>query len=188
MRFSMRLLAALLAWACAGASAQDRAAALNEDHDFGIAPSAELRLADYAAPTPREIPGAKTISTVQLRERLAGDAAGRPVLLDVIGDAGHDSLPGAIWLPGAGRGASFDDGLQAQLAKALEQITGGDKARALVFLCAGANCWLSYNAAQRAARLGYSAVHWYRGGIEAWLAAGGGLAPMRIAWKRPAPD
>jgi len=31
---------------------------------------------------------------------------------------------------------------------------------------------MSYNAAVRASRMGYSQVLWYRGGIEAWKAAG----------------
>jgi PQQ-dependent catabolism-associated CXXCW motif protein len=179
------LAAALLAAACAAAHAQQQALPPDEERDFGVAPTAELRLVDVTAPTPRAIPGATTIATGRLLELLAEGAGAPPLLLDVIGDAGHPSLPGAIWLPGAGRGTSFDDALQAHLAKALEQLTGGDRSRALVFLCAGVNCWLSYNAALRAVRLGYGGVHWYRGGLEAWLAAGGRLVPMQMAWKRP---
>lgn len=147
------------------AAAQQAAAPVDENHDFGIAPSAELRVANVTAPTPRAIPGAKTIATAALRELMTGEDGAPPALLDVIGDAGHDSLPGAIWLPGAGRGTAFDDALQAHLAKALEQLAGGDRARRLVFLCAGIHCWLSYNAALRAVRLGYTEVHWYRGGL-----------------------
>ena len=52
----------------------------------------------------------------------------------------------------------------------------------LVFLCASARCWLSYNAALRAVRLGYADVRWYRGGIEAWGAGGGALAEPRLVW------
>jgi hypothetical protein len=98
---------------------------------------------NYAAPTPREAPGAKTVLTPQLRAWLEREPPQRPVLLDVIGDANHDSLPGAVWLPGAGRGSSFEDRLQAHLAKALELLTEGDRGRALVFFCAGNRCWLS---------------------------------------------
>jgi PQQ-dependent catabolism-associated CXXCW motif protein len=169
--------AALVA-AAGGASADETA-------DFGIAPTGELRLVNYAAPTPREVPGAKTILTPELRKFLEREERERPLLLDVIGDQGHDSLPGAIWLPGAGRGSSFEDPLQAHLGKALEQLTEGDRGRALVFFCAGNRCWLSYNAALRAMRLGYREVYWYRGGIDAWISAGGRLAPIRTVWRKP---
>lgn len=162
-------------------AASSGAAAADEDADYGVAATRELRLAEYAAPTPREAPGARTIGTPQLRAWLERDAALRPLLFDVVGGEGHDSLPGAVWLPGAGRGHSFADAVQAKLAQALQRLSGRDTRRAMVFFCASAQCWLSYNAALRAAALGYSAVYWYRGGIEAWIAAGGELAPPRAA-------
>ena len=40
----------------------------------------------------------------------------------------------------------------------------------------------------RAARLGYSDVRWYRGGIQAWGTSGGALADPRIVWQRPPAD
>ncbi|MGH8704554.1 MAG: rhodanese-like domain-containing protein [Burkholderiales bacterium] len=178
----MRTLSWLLALAL---GAPVGSAAADEAADFGVAPTRELRLSDHAAPTPREVPGAKTILTPQLRAWLERDPPMRPLLLDVIGDRGHDSIPGAVWLPGAGRGQSFDDAVQAQLGRTLELLTRRDTRRPLVFFCAGAKCWLSYNAALRAAALGYSEVYWYRGGIEAWVVAGGKLAPMRVAWRKP---
>jgi PQQ-dependent catabolism-associated CXXCW motif protein len=148
-----------------------------------VMPSAALRLSDYSAPTPLSIPGAIVIDTPDLRERMAGE---RPALLfDTAGGSGHDSIPGAIWLPGAGLGTGFDDALQRQLEKTLEVATKGDRARAVVFFCVSRNCWLSYNAASRAVRLGYREVYWYRGGLEAWSAAGGELEPPKIVWRRP---
>lgn len=150
----------------------------NEDADFGVAPTRELRLGDHAAPTPRGVPGARTIRTPQLRAWLQRDASGRPVLLDVVSAEEHDSIPGAIWLPGAGHGNGFNDPLQAQLQKVLQALTNGNRRWPIVFFCASAKCWLSYNAALRAVALGYTEVYWYRGGIEAWLDAGGDLSPM----------
>ena len=158
-----------------------------EDEDYGVAASASLRLANIHAPTPREIPGARILLTAQLRARLNEPEPGRPLLFDVLGGEPHHSLPGAIWLPGAGRGSAFDDAVQAQLARLLEAATKGDASRAIVFFCQGTSCWLSYNAALRAVALGYREVYWYRGGIEAWLAAGGELAPLRFSWRKPAP-
>lgn len=156
----------------------------DEDEDHGIAPVAALRTSELSAPTPREVPGASTIRTSQLRESMRTEP--KPLLFDVLGGETHHSLPGAIWLPGAGRGESMQDAVQDQLARTLGAATKGDRRRPLVFFCQGPQCWLSYNAALRAVALGYSAVYWYRGGIEAWLAAGGELAPLRIAWRRPA--
>ena len=82
-------------------------------------------------------------------------------------------------------GANFIDTLQGQFAGRLERITGGDKARPLVFFCVNTQCWLSYNASLRAAALGYSKVYWYRGGIEAWRLAGLPLATVQRAEPLP---
>lgn len=174
--------------ACGLALAGEDADSGVEDADFGVAPTRELRLADYAAPTPREVPGARTIRTPQLQAWLQRDASAGPLLLDVVGGEGHDSIPGAVWLPGAGRGTAFTDAVQGQLVRALEVLTGRSSARPIVFFCASAKCWLSYNAALRAVALGYTEVYWYRGGIEAWVDAGGDLAPLRLflQWRRPA--
>ena len=158
-----------------------------EDEDFGVAASPDLRVANVHAPTPQAIPGARVIRTDALRERLRAPEAARPLLFDVLGGEAHASLPGAIWLPGAGRGESYTDTTQAQLARVLQAVTEGDTGRALVFFCQGTQCWLSYNAALRAVALGYRDVYWYRGGIEAWLAANEPLAPLRFSWRKPVP-
>lgn len=155
-----------------------------ETEDFGVAASTTLRLADHAAPTPLGVPGAETITTEQVLHRISRPAVERPLLFDVIGET-HNSLPGAIWLPDAGLGVSFDDPVQEQLAATLELIARGDKGRAMVFFCASERCWLSYNAALRAVRLGYTSVAWYRGGVRAWREAGLALGPMHYSWRRP---
>ena len=177
MRISIRILAAAMLLAC-------RPAYAGEDADFGVAPTRELRLADYAAPTPRQVPGGRVIGTPQLREWLGRGAPARPLLIDVVGGSGHDSIPGALWLPGAGRGSSLADELQGWFARTLETLTQRDRARPLVFFCASAQCWLSYNAVLRAAALGYQEVYWYRGGIEAWIDGDGDLAPARLLWPK----
>jgi len=155
----------------------------NEDVDYGLAPVSTLRTADFHAPTPREVPGAKTIGTSALRDSL--QAQPPPFLFDVLGGEVHASLPGAIWLPGAGRGQSLTDTVQARFAQVLNALTKGDRKRSLVFFCQGTQCWLSYNAALRAVALGYEAVYWYRGGIEAWIEAGGEVVPPKVSWRNP---
>lgn len=174
------LLAALAVALSAPIGAQTHA---EEDHDDRVPAASELRLEAHAAPTPILIPGARRILTEELRARL--DRADAPVLFDVLAGELHESLPGAIWLPGAGHGRGFDDAVQIQMAKLLELATTGNKMRALVFFCASKSCWLSYNASLRAVRLGYTQVLWYRGGIQAWLDAGGDVVQLQVAWRRP---
>jgi PQQ-dependent catabolism-associated CXXCW motif protein len=41
----------------------------------------------------------------------------------------------------------------------------------VVFYCL-ADCWMSWNAAKRAASWGYREVLWYRDGTDGWEAAG----------------
>jgi PQQ-dependent catabolism-associated CXXCW motif protein len=149
----------------------------DEERDWGVVPSAALRRAPFEGPTPREIPGASVVRTAQLQAMLA--AAEPPLLVDVLSSEEHVSLPGAIWISGAGRGSNFFDPVQAAYSDALARVTQGNKDRALVFFCASVQCWLSYNAALRASVLGYGRVYWYRGGIESWRAAGLTVAPLR---------
>jgi PQQ-dependent catabolism-associated CXXCW motif protein len=158
------LLAAFLVARCAAA-----AGFADEERDWGIPPTRDIRQAPYSAPTPMDVPGARVIRTEQLKALV--DSA-KPVLIDVAGGAGHVTLRGAVWLPGGGGGVHFLDPLQADLAARLSALTARDKARPIVFFCADVQCWLSYNASLRATALGYSQVYWYRGGIAAWLQAG----------------
>jgi hypothetical protein len=44
---------------------------------------------------------------------------------------------------------------------------------------------LSYTAARRAPKLGYTNVRWYREGVEVWGEGGGALTEPRVAWKPP---
>lgn len=149
----------------------------DEDLDWGIAPTSRLRQSPYHAPTPLTIPGAQVVRTRELQAMLASAEA--PVLVDVLSEEGHVSLPGVVWVSGAGRGTNFMDPVQSVLVQLLAKLTAQDMAKPMVFLCASSQCWLSYNAALRAVVAGYTGVYWYRGGIEAWAAAG--LPTAKIA-------
>jgi rhodanese-related sulfurtransferase len=157
----------------------------DEDRDWGVAPQSALRPAPYTSPTPLEVPGARLVRTDELSASLAG--AGRPLLIDVASGEGHVTLAGAQWWPGVGRGANFVDAIQGEFATRLAQATGGDKAAPLAFFCVNAHCWLSYNASLRAVALGYTRVLWYRGGVEAWRAAGLPLGRVREPWAAAGP-
>lgn len=167
-----RLLVALLLALPAGLAH----AYADEERDWGVAASRDIRQAPYSAPTPLEVPGAKVIRTDELKTRVAARKA--LLLIDVAAGDGHLSLPGAVWLPTAGRGVNYVDAVHAEFAGQLAELSGGNKALPLVFFCVNSQCWLSYNASLRAAALGYSEAYWYRGGIAAWRAAGLPLAKI----------
>lgn len=144
-------------------------AAAAERQDFCIAATDRLHTGALHGPTPNSIPGAQLVTTQGLVQLLK-IAAGRVLVFDVLGS--NERLPGALNAVPAQQPGSFDDAVQREFGQHLQQVTQGQKDRPLVFYCQSTQCWMSYNAALRASRLGYSQVLWYRGGIEAWKAAG----------------
>lgn len=140
-----------------------------EGKDWGVAQTTEIRAKDFHARTPRLHATAGTITTKALRGLLIGPEP--PVLIDALGGKGHRTLPGAIWLKGAGRDEEHEDEIDDRLGIVLDRITEGDKTRGMVIFCLSAKCWLSHNTALRAVALGYENVYWYRGGIKAWKKA-----------------
>lgn len=143
----------------------------DEDRDWGLAPTREIRQPPYSAPTPLTVPGAQTISTDELRKLI--EDAPETLLIDVAGGAeDHLTLKGAVWMPLAGQGLHFFDPVQADTSQRLAALTGGDRLRSMVFFCVDVLCWRSYNASLRAVALGYGSVYWYRGGFFSWREAG----------------
>jgi len=181
-----RMVAATLLLLCAAHSQAQGFA--EEERDWGVVPPTTLRHPPYTAPTPIEIPGARTVRTDELKRLLASEAeAEKPLLVDVAAGGGHVTLPGGLWWPGAGRGDNLLDTIQGEVANRLEEVTGGKKTRPLAFYCVNSQCWLSYNASLRAVALGYTQVLWYRGGVEAWRAAGLPLWQVREPWAAAVP-
>jgi quinoprotein dehydrogenase-associated probable ABC transporter substrate-binding protein/PQQ-dependent catabolism-associated CXXCW motif protein len=159
------------------APATETAAAATEPEPSGY------RMDHYNAPVPATLRGATVLHTAGL-EKLMADA--RPVLIDVKPKARkpadrdaqrlwiepeRDDIAGSAWLPGVGYGALPDD-VRAYLEDTLRRLTGGDRTRPVVFYC-DAHCWMSWNAAKRAAEeLGYTRVYWYADGVDGWRGAG----------------
>ncbi|MEA5162386.1 PQQ-dependent catabolism-associated CXXCW motif protein [Cereibacter johrii] len=85
----------------------------------------------------------------------------------------HLTIPGATWLPNTGYEALAEPDA-AYLRQGLERATGGDPAADVVVFCKQ-NCWMSWNVAKRAMEWGYSGIHWFPGGVEAWQDLGGDL-------------
>jgi PQQ-dependent catabolism-associated CXXCW motif protein len=155
---------------------------------------AGYRTDHYRAPVPASAPGAATVDTAGLRALLAAEPGA--VLLDVApllrtAETDFDgtwivaeerrNLPGSLWLPNVGHGW-LDPAMRAYLERNLERATGGDRDRPLVVYCY-VDCWMSWNAAKRAAlELGYRRVRWYPEGTDGWAAAG-----LPLARGEPAP-
>ena len=142
----------------------------NEANDWKVLPTTDLHTGPMHAYTPTNHALADTITTKELRELII-ESLPPLVLIDVLGDTDQPTLPGAVVLEGAGSTDEDETNIDVRLNAILDEVTIGDRARALVFFCLGAQCWLSYNAALRAAALGYENIYWYRGGITAWKAA-----------------
>ena len=147
----------------------------DESRDLGVSPTKARKGPPYDVGTPMQVPGGKTVTTAELRELMTAEP--RPVLVDALGSAQMiESAEGM----GNGIGEQRMFGKDRDgFPKALERLTGGDKGRALVFYCRSSSCWHSYNASLYAIEAGYTNVMWYRGGIDAWRAAGGRTVPFR---------
>ncbi len=149
--------------------------------DFHVPPQSTLQ-ANVGTETPLSVPGGHLITTAEVRQAQGMQA----LLIDVLAGPPHPTLPGALAWPGAGSPGSFDDTVQQNLWKALSQATQSNPAYPIIFLCAGARCWESYNATLRAANMGFKTVLWYRGGLASWQAAG--LPMVNPGQAAPAPQ
>jgi PQQ-dependent catabolism-associated CXXCW motif protein len=140
------------------------------------------RMADYRAPTPSTLAGARVITTAQARALWKSAAA---AFVDVLPhtpkpanlppgtlwlDKPRMDIPGSIWLPDTGYG-KLAVSTETYLRKGLKSVTKGDRAKLIVIYCL-ADCWMSWNAAKRALAMGYTNVAWYPAGTDGWRDAG----------------
>ena len=119
----------------------------NELTDWSIPQQSELKM-ELGSQTPLIISGGRRVTIGEVTKLINTEA----VIVDVLRDntGGHRTLPGAIYIPGAGDPGTFRDRVQRRLSPVLAQLTSQNANRPLVFLCEGAKCWESYNAALRA--------------------------------------
>jgi PQQ-dependent catabolism-associated CXXCW motif protein len=178
-------LIGILALAVAAAFAQD--AAVPEPDSY--------RTQDYRTPTPATLKGARVVTS---SEAAAIWRDGSAVFIDVLPQAPRPAglppgtiwrdkprldIPGSIWLPDTGYG-EIADVTEAYLRRGLDQASGGDRTRMLVFYCLK-DCWMSWNAAKRALAMGYANVAWFPDGSDGWQEAGLPQAEAQPAAGRP---
>lgn len=151
-----------------------------EDKDWGISPTSNVKKKPYHSPTPTTIPGARVISTTELQQLLKENKD--VLVVDVLDSNARKSIPGAVWMVGAGSG-DFYMAEKERFAAAMDKLTDRNKSRPVVFLCISSECWLSYNASLHALDAGYKDVIWYRGGTDAWRGANLKLrVPVAVEW------
>ena len=138
-----------------------------------------FRLDEYRSPVPDTVPGAAVLHTDAIRGLVARGGA---VLIDVLPaprrpdgmrpnmpwlPPRHRSLPGSLWWPDVGRGDLRPE-VEARFKARLMEVVGSG--RTVVFFCLS-DCWMSWNAARRAAAYGARAA-WYPEGADGWDIAG----------------
>lgn len=148
------------------------------EDDDAFDPVTGFRIAHYRAAVPETVKGGTRVDLDKV-DALLKDGA---LLLDVMPSEGagpdpvtgawrlsrpHQTIPGATWLPDVGRG-KITPAFEAYLAENATRLTGGDKGKALIVFCQS-DCWMAWNAVQRLALLGYSALYWFPEGTDGWV-------------------
>jgi PQQ-dependent catabolism-associated CXXCW motif protein len=139
------------------------------------------RMDDYRTPTPETVAGGVVLDTDAAYELWKSGSAvwidvlpapRRPANLPISAlwmPVPHRDIPDSLWLPDIGRGALSPE-LETYFRDQLAAATRGQRDTAVVFYCL-ADCWMSWNAAKRAAAWGYTRVYWYPDGTDGWEAA-----------------
>ena len=137
-----------------------------EDADFGAVSDDALHT-ELAGLTPMAAPGgAKLIRTAELERLLAEER--KPLVIDPLLNSWGRSIPGAIGLVHSGVGGSFSDETQGRLRQKMLAVPKGDFSAPVVAVGYNSERFDGRNLALRLVALGYTNVHWYRGGREAW--------------------
>jgi rhodanese-related sulfurtransferase/ABC-type phosphate/phosphonate transport system substrate-binding protein len=118
--------------------------------------------------TPTHLPGASVVTAAQAQKLMAQGA----VLIDTRTEKEYKQkrIAQAVFAPyheKSLKDVSFD--ASQDDFSALQQI---DRNVPTIFSCNGAECWKSYKASRAAIAKGYRQVHWFRGGLPEWDAAG----------------
>ncbi len=149
--------------------------------DGSAAEPLAYRMADYRAPVPATLRGAKVVLTDEAsalldKQTLFIDVmphTPKPAKLPagtIWREKVRNNIPGSVWLPNVGYGALSGE-TEGYFRNALETLTGGDKKRMVLFYCM-TDCWMSWNAAKRAIEWGYGSVAWYPSGADGWEGGG----------------
>ena len=151
---------------------------LDPDADFGVVPDDALH-EPWVGRTPTTAPGVTTVDTERVASMLENE---KPLVIDTMSNSWYRSVPGAVGLEFyGGSSGAFTDAVQKRLEQKLRALTGGDMTRPIVAMSFNVAYFDGYNLALRIRHAGYTNVHWYRAGREAWEVAGKPEAEVRRA-------
>jgi hypothetical protein len=136
----------------------------DENADDGATPTQATLAGGNFTPTPRQVIGAETINTARLRQMMV--AAPAPILLDVAG--GVAAPAGATIVADI----PTDFNKTALTPAALDDRLKTDPPARIVVMSSGPFGVDSYNLARHLIATTTAKLYWYRGGEEAWAAAG----------------
>ncbi|KQU46980.1 rhodanese [Sphingomonas sp. Leaf339] len=154
--------------------------------DTAFDPVSGYRIAAYRGVVPDPPPGVPQINAAAVAA--LGD---RAVLIDVVPAEGavRDtatgmwrlarpavSIPRAHWFPEAGRGVP-DPAIARWFLDGVRTLAAAQPRAPIVVFCL-ADCWMSWNAALRLRRAGYTQVRWFAEGSDGWRDLGRGLVPV----------
>jgi hypothetical protein len=142
--------------------------ATDEHADFGVPPVAKQTAHRLCEPTPVSMPGATLIDTATLRDRLKTT----PPLRIINVDALAVTLPGTI-------PCNLSSAVASDFAACRHALTAAGNGP-IVVMAANAMDWFGYNGALALTQAGVGDVFWYRGGAEAWAAAGAPSIDARL--------
>ena len=139
-----------------------------------------MRMDHYRAPTPHCAPNGVTLNTQQLVQLM--QQTPQLLLIDVLSilsrpntefgetkwlpNKSRNSLPDSVWLPNVGYG-TLDEEMDGYFRHQLKRLSKGGTHQPIVFFCI-ADCWMSWNALQRASIYGYTNLYWYKNGTDGW--------------------
>ncbi len=154
----------------------------SEDEDDKV-PATDKISNTLTGPTPKELPGRKTLKTMDLYAALLAasmkvdSTTSVPiVLVDVDSQPHPKTIPTAARISYAGAGGTLDDKIQQKMSADLSKVVSTWNS-AIIFFGGDVKSWEGYNAALRAIEIGYPNVYWYRGGLAAWQAQNLKTAP-----------
>ena len=146
------------------------------------------RIQHYRSPTPTTNVWAQVITAEQLLalrttypELVLVDVYRNPWLHgQFTATEPHANLPGSLWLANCGDGVLSEAWL-SYCQQYLAQATADNFHHPIVFYCRS-DCWLGWNASQRAYQWGYRQLYWLRNGIDEWQQQG-----LPLVTAQPAP-
>ncbi len=157
---------------------------VDEDVDAGLPITMGVQPNPLDAPTPRGAPGVSVIGTFELAtliDHRQGSGNDQPLLLSTTCTFCLDiAFPGSIHVPQYLWREPMTDEQRGALKAWLDPLLDGNPRRRLIIISWNAERWHGRNLALELVALGYPNVSWYRGGLEAWDAAG--LPVQRLHW------